>query len=118
MVLHISAYSLRYLLSRFPAISRRFVIKVRVVDDIPHLCGLLIALATLDALCWIKFVMVSLMVLMSSISFSVSNRFLSLSWNSICFDPIRVACNIGGFLVIIVFLSTSTPSLMLLITSL
>ena len=51
MVLHISAYSVRCLLSPFPAISRRFVIRVRVGDDILGFCGLLIALATLDALC-------------------------------------------------------------------
>ena len=51
MVLHISAYSIRCLLSPFPAISRRFVIRARVGVDILDLCGLLIALATPDALC-------------------------------------------------------------------
>ena len=53
MVLHISAYSIRCLLSPFPAIYRRFVIRALVGDDILDLCGLLIALATLDSLCWI-----------------------------------------------------------------
>ena len=72
-------------------ISHRFVITACVGDDILDFCGLLIALATLDALCWIIYVMVSLMVLMSSSSCSVSNRFFSSSWNSIFFDPIRVA---------------------------
>ena len=66
MVLHISAYSIRCLLSPFPAISRCFVIRARIGDDILDLCGLVIALATLDALCWIMSVMVSLMVSMSS----------------------------------------------------
>ena len=51
MVLHISAYSIRCLLSPCPAISRRFVIRARVGDDILDFCGLLVALATLDALC-------------------------------------------------------------------
>ena len=68
MVLHISAYSIRCL-------SRRFVIRTRFGDDNLDLSGLLIALATIDALCWIMYVMVSLMVSMSSSSCSVSNRF-------------------------------------------
>ena len=71
MVFHISAYSIRYLSSPFPPISRRFVIRALVGDDILHFCGLLIALAILDALCWIMFVMVSLIVSTSSISYSV-----------------------------------------------
>ena len=98
--LHISAYSIRCLLSPFPAISRRFVTRARVGDGTLDICGLLFALATIDALCWIISVMVSLMVSMSSSSYSVSNRFLSSSWNSIFFDPIRVASTIGGLLVI------------------
>ena len=49
MVLHISAYSIRCLLSSFPAISRRFVIRALVGEDILDFFGLLIALATLDA---------------------------------------------------------------------
>ena len=118
IVLHISAYSIRCLLSSFPATSRHFFIRARVGDDILDFCGLLIALAILDALCWIKSVMVSLMVSLSSSSCSVSNRFLNLSWNSIFFGPIRVASTLGGLLVINIFFSTSTSSLMLLITSL
>ena len=70
-------YSL--LLSPFPAIFRRFVIRARVGNDILDFRGLLIALATLDALCWIMSVMVSLMVSMPSSSCSVSNRFLNSS---------------------------------------
>ena len=70
MILHISAYSIIYLLSPVPAISRRFVTRARVGDDILDLCGLLIALATLDALCWVVSVMVSLMVSMSHSSWS------------------------------------------------
>ena len=74
IVLHISAYSIRCLLSPFPAISRRFVIRARVGDDILDFCGLLIALATFDALVgWIVSVMVSLILSMSSSSCSVSN---------------------------------------------
>ena len=113
MVLHISACSIRCLLSPFSAISRRFVI--RAGDDVLDLCCLLVALATLDALCWIMYVIVSLMVSMSSSYCSVSNTFLNSSWNSIFFDPIRVASTLGGLMVINVFLSTSTSRLMLLI---
>ena len=81
MVLHISVYSIRCLFSPFSAISRRFVIRARVGDDTLDLCGLLIALASLNALCWIMSEMVSLKVSMSSSSCSVSNRFLNSSWN-------------------------------------
>ena len=95
LVLHISAYSIRCLLSPFPAISRCFVIRARVGDDILDLCGLLIALATFDALCWIMSVMVLLMVSISSSSCSVANRFLNSSWNSIFFDPISIASTLG-----------------------
>ena len=100
MVLHISAYSIHCLLSPFPAISRHFFIRTRVCDDILDFCGLLIALAILGALLWIMSVMVSPMVSMSS-SCSVSNRFLNSSWNSIFFDPIRVASTLGGLSIII-----------------
>ena len=100
MVLHIFAYSIRCLLSPFPAISRRFVNRARVDDDILDLCGLLIELSTLDGLFWIMSMIVSLMVSMSSSSCSFSNRFLNSSLNSIFFDPIRVASTLGGLLVI------------------
>ncbi len=53
-----------------------------------------------------------------SVLVCVSTRCLNSSWNSVFFDPIRVASTLGSFLVIISFLSTSTSSLMLLITSL
>ena len=76
MVLHISAYSIGCLSSPFSTISRRFVIRACVGDDILDFNGLLIALATLDALCWTMSVMASLMVSMSSTSCSVSNRFI------------------------------------------
>ena len=117
IVLHISAYSIRCLLSPFSAISHHFGIKACVDDDILDFCGLFIALATLDALCWIVSVMVSLMGSMLSSSCSVSNQVLNSSWNSICFVPIRVASTRGGLLVIN-FFSTSTSNLMLFITSL
>ena len=55
MVLHISAYFIRCLLSPYSAISRRFVIRARIGDDILDFC----ALAILDALCLIMPVMVS-----------------------------------------------------------
>ena len=76
MVLHISMYFIRCLLSPFPAISHRFVNRARVGDDILDFCGLLIALATLDAFCWIMSVMVSSwfqcrLVLVSQIGFSI-----------------------------------------------
>ena len=57
MVLHISAYSIRCLLSPFPASYRRVVIRARIDDAILDLCGLLVALDTLDVLCWIMFLM-------------------------------------------------------------
>ena len=79
MVFYISANLIRCLLPPVPAISRRFVISARVGDAILDFHGLLIALATLDALCWIMYVIVSLMVSMSSSSCSVSNRFLNSS---------------------------------------
>ena len=50
MVLHISAYRIRCLLSLFSAISCRLVIRACVGDDILDLCGLLTVLATLDFL--------------------------------------------------------------------
>ena len=115
MVLYISAFSIRCLLSLFSAISRRFFIRVRVSDDIIDFCDLIISLAILDVL---KSAMVSLVVSMSSNYCSVSNRFLNLSWNSIFVDPVRVASTLGGLLVFNCFLSTSTSSLMLLTTSL
>ena len=66
MVLHMSAYFDRCLLLPFSAISRRFIIRASAGNDILDLCGLLIALATLDALCWIMSEMASHML---SISF-------------------------------------------------
>ena len=115
MVLHISAYPIRCLSSPFFTTSRRFGIRARVGDDILDFSDLLIALATLDALCWIMCVMVSLMVSLSSNSCSDTNRFLNLSWNSIFFDPICVASTLGALLIISFFISTSTSCLMLLI---
>ena len=56
--LHIYAYSNRCLSSQCYAMSRRFVIKASVGDDILDFIGWLIALATLDTLCWIMSVMV------------------------------------------------------------
>ena len=82
MVLYISAHSI-FLSSPFPNISSRFVIKAFVGEDILNFSGLLIVLATLNALCWIMSMIVSLMVSMSSSSISVLNRFLNSSWNSI-----------------------------------
>ena len=98
MVLHISTYSNCCLSSSFSTISRRFVMRVRVDDAILDISGLLIALATLDALCLILSVVVSLMVSMSSSSCNLSNRFLNSSWNLIFFDPIYVSSTPGGFL--------------------
>ena len=60
-------------------------------------------------------VMVSLMVSMSFSFCSVSNRFITSSWNSIFFDPVCVVSTLGGLLVITVFLSTCMSSWMLLI---
>ena len=94
MVLLISAYSIRCLLSPFAAIARRFVIRGRVGGYILDLWGLLIALATLF---WFMFVMVSLM---SYSSCSITNRFHNSRWNSIFLDPIRVASTLGCLLVI------------------
>ena len=115
MVLYISAYSIRCLLSPCSTISRRFEFRARGGDHTLDFCGLLIALVTLDALCWITSVMASLMVSMSSSSCSVSNRFIGSSWNSIFFDPICATSTLGGLLVINFSLSTSMPNLTLLI---
>ena len=93
-------YSIHYLSSPFLTISRRFVFRARVGDDTFDFSGLLFALATLDALCWIMSVMVSMVSIPSS-PYSVSNRFLNSSWNSIFCDPIRVASSLDGLLVII-----------------
>ena len=117
-VLHISAYSILCLLSPYFTIPRLFDFRARVGDGILDLCGLIIALATVDALCWIMSVMVSLILSISCSSCGDSNRFLNSSWNSILFDPIRVASTLGGLLVNNSFLSTSSSSLVLLITSL
>ena len=113
MVLHISAYSIRCLLSSFPAISRCFFIRAHVGDAILDFCGFLIALAILDAPCWIVCVMVSPMVSMSSSSCSVSNRCLSIQIGIKSSLVLLV-----WHLLINVFLSTSTSSLTLLIASL
>ena len=51
-----------------PTISRRVVIQALAGDDILDFNGLLIALPILDALCWIMYVMLSLMVSMSPVS--------------------------------------------------
>ena len=84
MDLHISTYS-----------TRRFI-GALVGDDVLDSSGFLIALATLDALCCIMSVMVSLMVSMSYSSYSVSNWFLNSSWSSIILYPICVASPLGG----------------------
>ena len=92
MVLHVSAYSIRCLSSPILTVSRHFTIM------------------TLDALCWIMSVLVSLMVSMSSSFFSVSNRFLNSSWNSTFFDPSWVTSSLGGLFMF--FLSAFTSSLL------
>ena len=97
MVLHISAYS-----------SRRFATRARVSDDILDFSVLLIG--SLDALCWIVSVMISLMM---STYCSVSNRFRnsSVMWNVI-FDT---TCAVASW-PSVVFPSTSKSGLILLIT--
>ena len=84
-------------------------------DDIVDISGLLMAFATLDAPNWIMSVMVSLMVSTSSSSCRVLNWFLNSSCNLFFFDPICVHLLLVALLHH-VFLSTSTPSLMLLMT--
>ena len=61
-VLRIYAYSIHCLSSPFSTISRRFFTRARVGDDILDFSGLLVALATLDVLCWIMSVMTLPMV--------------------------------------------------------
>ena len=78
--------------------------------------GLSNAYDTLVAPLWIMYVMFSLMMSMSSSSCRVSNRFLNSSRNSIFFGPVYFVSVLGNFLVITVFFSISTSSLMLLIT--
>ena len=118
MVWYISAYCIRCLVSPFTASSRRFVIRAGVGDDILDFYCLVIVLATLDALCWIMAEMVSLMVSKASNYCSVADLFLNSSWNSIFFDPICAASTLGGLLIINLFLSASTSSLIFLITGL
>ena len=60
MVLHISAYSISCLSLPFSNISLRFIMRARVDDDILAFSGLVITLATLDALCWIMSGIVSM----------------------------------------------------------
>ena len=103
MVLHISAYSIRCLSLPFPTISCHFIIRACVWYDILNFSSLLIALATLDVLCWIMSVMVLLMVSMLSSSCSVPNQFLNSRWNWIFFDPICVASTLSGLLIINAF---------------
>ena len=91
MVVHISAYTIHSLSSPFSTISRPFVIRALLDDDILDFCGLLIALATLDALCWIMYVMVSLSLSMSYNYCSVSNGVSNSCWKTIFFDPLCVA---------------------------
>ena len=67
MVLHISAYPTRCISSPFSTICRRFAIKARIGDDTLDFNGLLIAVATFDALCWTMSVMVLLVVSTSSL---------------------------------------------------
>ena len=62
MVLHISAFSTGCLSSPVSTISCRFIIRAQDDDDVLDFSGLLIAIATLFALCWIMSVMLSLMV--------------------------------------------------------
>ena len=68
MVLHISAYSIRCLSSPFSTIFLRFIVRTRVGDDFNDFSDLLITLATLEALCCIMFVMVSLVAPSSVVS--------------------------------------------------
>ena len=109
MVLHISEYSILCFLSPCSAKTRCFVTRARGADDILDLSALLIALATIDALCWIMSVLVSFLVSMSSSCCSAWNRFHNSSWNSIFFYPIRVASTLGGLLVIIFFFPPLRP---------
>ena len=51
MVLHISVYSSHCLSLPFTSISGRFVIRAHGADDILNVSGLLIAVATFNALC-------------------------------------------------------------------
>ena len=97
MVLHISTYSIRCLSSPFSTIPRRFIARARVGDDILDFSGWLIILATHDALCWIMYVMVSLMVF-------EFNHLLSFCMES----------TLGDLMVINSFLSSSTSNLMFL----
>ena len=60
MVLHISAYSTSCLSSAVFIISYRFIIRALVDHEYLDFNGLLIAIATLFALCWIMSVMLSL----------------------------------------------------------
>ena len=72
MVLRISTYSTPCLSAPFSTISRRFVIKVRVVDDILYFSRLSVALSTLDTLCWIMlWCRCCLVLVVSPVGFSI-----------------------------------------------
>ena len=105
---------LHRLSSQFAILSHRFIIRARLSDDILDFSGLLTALATADALCWIMHVMVSLTVSMLYSISSVSNQFLNPSWNTIFFDRICLASTLRRSSVF--FLSTCTSNLKLLIS--
>ena len=86
MVMHISAYSIRSLSSPFPTISRHFVIRALVGEDSLDFCYLLIALAARESLFWIMYVMVSLILSMSSSYCSVAYPLAHNSFHYVQFD--------------------------------
>ena len=77
-VLRIYAYSIHCLSSPFSTISRRFLTRARVGDDILDFSGLLVALATLDVICWIMSVM-TLPMAVFFLSTSTSNLMLLIT---------------------------------------
>ena len=114
MVLHISAYSVLCFPSPFSTVSRRFVIRAHIGDDLLHFSDVLISSASVDALCWIIYVMVSFMVsivlVVTRIGFSIQVRIRS-SLILFVWHLLLVASWSSTF-----FHSKSTSSLMLLIT--
>ena len=96
VVLHIYAYFIRCLSSPFSIFTRRFAIRDRAWWRFAEFHWLLIVLYSLDTFRCIMPMVVSLMLSMSSSYWSVWNRLIISSWNSIFFGSICAASTLGG----------------------
>ena len=114
-VLHISVYSMQFLVVFF-TISLCFFISALVGVDNLDLSRLVFCVAMLIAVCWIISVMSSFRVSIASSSCRAVNLFFSSSWNSFFLIPISLVLTFGGFFFLSsFFLSAFVSNLMLLI---